>query len=73
MEMLAKLLQEKVGLSEEMSQQAATVAFEFLKEKLPDSIADKLEAFTDGQGDLALDPARHGSDGFYAARLRKGA
>ena len=30
-----------------------------------------LEAFTDGQGDLALDPARHGSDGFYAARMRK--
>jgi 16S rRNA (cytosine967-C5)-methyltransferase len=32
-----------------------------------------LGAYTDGQGDLALDPARHGSDGFYAARLRRGA
>ena len=55
MEMLVKLLQEKTGMSEEMSRQAATIAFEFFKDRLPDSIGDKLEALTAGDGEIGLD------------------
>ncbi len=53
MEKLIALLQEKTGMSEDMSRQAATVAFEFFKEKLPDAIGDKLEEFA--AGDIGLD------------------
>lgn len=31
-----------------------------------------LGEYTDARGDLSLDPARHGCDGFYAARMVKG-
>ncbi len=55
MEKLVQLLQEKTGMSEELSRQAAAVAFEFFKEKLPDPIADKLEAFAGDDGEVGLD------------------
>jgi hypothetical protein len=55
MEKLVQLLQEKTGMSEDMSRQAATIAFEFFKEKLPDSIGDKLDEFAAGDGELGFD------------------
>ncbi len=46
---LANILQERVGLSEEISLQAATVALAFVKEKLPDSISSHFDALMAGE------------------------
>lgn len=54
---LAKVLQERVGLSEEISLQAAAVALAFVKEKLPDSISPHFDALMAGDsvGDAVKD------------------
>ncbi len=47
-EQLAKLLQERVGLSEAISLQAAAVALAFVKEKLPPTIAPHFDSLMAG-------------------------
>jgi uncharacterized protein (DUF2267 family) len=51
MDELVQLVSEKTGLSEELSRQAVEVVLEFLKEKLPPPIADRLDDLLEG-GDL---------------------
>jgi hypothetical protein len=43
MEELVKLVAEKTGLSEEVSRQAVEVVLGFLKQRLPDPIAGRLD------------------------------
>ena len=54
---LANVLQERVGLSEEISLQAAAVALAFVKEKLPDSVASHFDTLmaADSMGDAVKD------------------
>lgn len=53
MQQLASLFQERLGMSEELSTKASTLAFEFMKEQLPDSIAPHLDTLiaSDNLGD----------------------
>lgn len=46
---LANILQERVGLSEEIALQAASVALAFVKEKLPDSISSHFDSLMAGE------------------------
>jgi len=51
-EQLAKVIQERVGLNEEQSRQAARTALEFLKERLP-QVAPLIDGLdTQGLGGL---------------------
>jgi len=51
---LAEILQERLGLSEEISMQAAQIAIAFVKDKLPDSVAPHFDtlAAADSIGDV---------------------
>ncbi|MBC8332211.1 MAG: DUF2267 domain-containing protein [Anaerolineae bacterium] len=55
MDELVKLVVEKTGISEEMAEKAVAVVLEYIKEKLPDSIAGRLDDILEGgldAGDL---------------------
>ena len=55
MEQLTNLLQERLGLSEEMAAQASDVVLEFLQSKLPEPIASQLASYI---GDAAENKSR---------------
>ena len=50
MEELVNLIVEKTGIPEATARQVVDVVIEFLKEKLPDPIADSLEDMLEGKG-----------------------
>ena len=50
MDELIKLVSEKTGLSEEMSKTAVETVIGFLKEKLPDPIAGRIDDILSGAG-----------------------
>jgi|AP45_3_1055517.scaffolds.fasta_scaffold80836_2 hypothetical protein len=54
MKKLAELFQQRLGMSEELSTKAAALAFDFMKEQLPDSIAPHLDTVlaADDLGDI---------------------
>lgn len=62
MEQLTNLLQERLGLSEEMAQQASDVVLEFLQSKLPEPIASQLASYIG-------DAADEGDDGIAGSLL----
>ena len=51
MDKLVAMVSEKAGISEEQAQQAVTMVIGFLKERLPDPLADKLDGVLEGGGD----------------------
>lgn len=53
MDEIIKLVSEKTGLSEEMAEEAVTLVLDYVKEKLPDPIAGRLDALL--EGDAASD------------------
>jgi len=48
MEELYSLISEKTGLSREMSEKVVDLVLSYIKEKLPDPIADQLENLLEG-------------------------
>ena len=50
MEELVKLVAQKVGISEEMAQEAVDTVMGFLKQKLPEPFGSQIEAFLSGGG-----------------------
>lgn len=54
MEKLAKIFQERLGMSEELSLKASNIALEFVKEQLPDAIAPHIDTLIKGEdlGDM---------------------
>ena len=50
MDELIGLVVEKTGLPEEMARKATEVVIGFLKERLPDQIADRLDDVISGEG-----------------------
>jgi hypothetical protein len=54
MDELVDLVVQKTGISEEMAQKAVETVLDFLKDKLPDPIADRLDDVLEGgsTGDL---------------------
>ena len=53
MDEIIKLVSEKTGLSEEMAEEAVTLVLDYVKEKLPDPIAGRLDTLL--EGDAASD------------------
>lgn len=53
MDEIIKLVSEKTGLSEEMAEEAVTLVLDYVKEKLPDPIAGRLDTLL--EGDTASD------------------
>lgn len=53
MDEIVKLVSEKTGLSEEMAEEAVTLVLDYVKEKLPDPIAGRLDTLL--EGDTASD------------------
>ena len=60
MEEIVKLVSEKTGLSEEMSETVVTLVIDHLKSKLPEPIAGQLDGYLGGEG---------GSTGFFSEGL----
>ncbi len=54
MDELVKLVVEKTGISEELAQKAVDIVLDYLKDKLPEPIAGRLDDVLDGvdAGDL---------------------
>jgi uncharacterized protein (DUF2267 family) len=55
MDELVKLVVEKTGISEELAEKAVMVVLDYVKDKLPDSIAGRLDDILEGgldTGDL---------------------
>jgi hypothetical protein len=50
MDELVKLVVEKTGLPEETAQKAVETVLDFVKEKLPEPIADRLDDILEGGG-----------------------
>jgi hypothetical protein len=50
MEELIRQITERTGISDEQAQQAVSMAFGFVKDKLPEPIASQLEGFLGGSG-----------------------
>lgn len=66
-EQLKATLKDRVdGLDDAQAMQAANAAVDFLKDRLPDPIADRLEELVDGdgEGDLDLDSLKGTISGF---------
>ena len=57
MDELIDRIQEKTGLPADKARDAANAAIDFIKEKLPDPIADKLDDFIAGNADSIADLA----------------
>lgn len=56
MDELVKTVSEKTGLSEEMAKQAVDVVLDYVKDKLPDSMAGQVDALLEGgEGGLDLE------------------
>ncbi len=55
MEELVKLVAEKTGMPEASAKKAVETVLAFLKERLPDPIADRLDDVVEGAGKLDLD------------------
>lgn len=58
----------KVGISSEQASQAVTTVVGFIKDKLPDSIADQLDGFLDGEGggtENLMDQAKDAIGGIF--------
>jgi hypothetical protein len=54
MDELVNLIVEKTGIPEETARRVVDVVLDFLKEKLPDPIADSLEDILEGGGAASL-------------------
>jgi hypothetical protein len=54
MDELVKLVVAKTGLSEEMATKAVQTVLDFLKQKLPPPIAERLDDLLGGEGQLDL-------------------
>ena len=54
MDELVKLIVDKTGIPEATAKQVVEVVFDFLKEKLPDPIANNLEDLLEGDGAVDL-------------------
>lgn len=52
MDELVGLVSKKTGISEEMAEKAVNIVLDYLKDKLPPSIADRLDSVIEGGGDL---------------------
>jgi len=50
MDDLIKTVSEKTGLSEDMAKQVVSVVLDYVKDKLPDSIAGQVDSFLEGNG-----------------------
>ena len=50
MDELIKTVSEKTGLSEEKAKQVVDVVLDYVKDKLPDSIAGQVDALLEGDG-----------------------
>jgi len=50
MDELVKTVSEKTGLSEDMAKQVVGVVLDYVKDKLPDSIAGQVDSFLEGKG-----------------------
>ncbi len=55
MDDLVNAIKDKAGISEDQAKQAADVAVNFIKDKLPDNLADKLDGIISGDGGGAAD------------------
>ncbi len=55
MDELVKLVSEKTGLSEDMSQKAVEAVLDFLKTKMPDPVVGILEKVLDGGDGIGLE------------------
>ena len=55
MDDLVKLVSEKTGLSEEMSQTVVNLVLDYLKQKLPEPLAGQLDNFLSGADTGGLD------------------
>lgn len=64
MDELISTVSERTGLPEDKARQAAEAVIGFLKEKLPDPIADKLDDFIEGKGDDIGDAIGDAADKF---------
>ena len=62
MEELVQRISERTGIPEDKAKEAAEAAIGFIKEKLPDPIADKLDDFISGQADSIADLAGGAAD-----------
>ena len=54
MDELVEQIVEKTGLPEETANQVVTIVLDFIKEKLPDSIAGSLDGFLEGDAGANL-------------------
>ena len=52
MEELVNLVSEKTGISVDLAQEAVEVVLSYLKDRLPDSIAGRLDDLIEGGGNL---------------------
>jgi len=50
MEKLVSMVSEKTGISEDQARQAVTMVVGFIKERLPDPIAAKVDGLLEGDG-----------------------
>ena len=57
MDELVQRIHERTGIPEDKAREAANAAVGFIKERLPDPIADKLDDFIEGNADSMTDLA----------------
>ena len=62
MEELVQRISERTGIPEDKATEAAEAAIGFMKEKLPEPIASKLDEFISGQADGIADLAGGAAD-----------
>jgi uncharacterized protein (DUF2267 family) len=59
MDEIIKLVQEKVGLSEDQAKMAVSTVLGFVKERLPEPIAAQLETFLGSDTNAMMDQAQN--------------
>ena len=65
MEKLAKLFQERLNMSEELAVEASNLAFDFMKEQLPDAVSEHLDVLVSSNdiSDAVTDKLKEGFGG----------
>lgn len=63
MDELVKLVSDKTGISEEQAQQAVETVVDYLKDKLPKSLASQLDKVLEGGGDVDVEGLAKGLGG----------
>ncbi|NPA06257.1 MAG: HU family DNA-binding protein [Chloroflexi bacterium] len=65
MDELVKMLQEKVGLSEQQAKMVIDLVLDYIKAKLPDSLASQVDSLLKGEGPDLGDLMKKGLGGLF--------